>query len=151
MIHTHWPDAIVVARGGGDAQQMTYVVDNYEAVRTLRAFGCPVFAAIGHAKNMTLMDKYADDAFATPTAFANRLTTAFKAANGQMPVADKAIKIAPPDHSIPQRHWLSSAWLPWSLLLVLACVVLYDINSCGEVWPWTEWWQSKWAANAREM
>jgi exonuclease VII large subunit len=86
---------------------MAYVADNYEAVRTLRAFGCPVFTAIGHAKNMTLLDKYADDAFATPTAFSNCLTTAFKVVNRQMPVADKAIKIAPLDHSIPQKRWLT--------------------------------------------
>lgn len=123
---TRRPDALVVARGGGDAQRIATVSDNYEAVRVLRSFGLPVFTAIGHAKNMILMDKYADDAFATPTVFATRLAQGSKI--DVEPKYSGAVSANDPvRQAAPANRWSAAVWVPWLLLSLLVSVLIYDI------------------------
>lgn len=60
------PDLIVIARGGGSAEDLSAFQDE-ELVRDLAACPVPVISAIGHQVDTTLCDLVADSRASTPT------------------------------------------------------------------------------------
>jgi exodeoxyribonuclease VII large subunit len=60
--------ALAVLRGGGDARSLDLWNDP-EIVDALLMLERPFYTALGHSTNLLLADRYADEAFDTPTAF----------------------------------------------------------------------------------
>ncbi|MEA9705239.1 hypothetical protein [Xanthomonas campestris] len=69
---------LVIARGGGD--QLETIGGSRDVVRALIETGLPFYAAIGHANDVLLLDKHADDVFLTPSDFGHRLRGCVEAA-----------------------------------------------------------------------
>src|SRR5690606_14966358 len=65
-------DVIVIARGGGDPQQLLGFSDE-RLVRAVAAASTPVVSAIGHENDRPLLDEVADLRASTPTDAAKRL------------------------------------------------------------------------------
>jgi exodeoxyribonuclease VII large subunit len=63
--------AIVVTRGGGDG--LDTIGDSRALVGALLACGKPFYAALGHEQDIHIMDRYADEAFPTPSLFGTAL------------------------------------------------------------------------------
>jgi exodeoxyribonuclease VII large subunit len=63
-------DVIAIARGGGDGLE---VFNKPEIVETALSLQTPLITAIGHEQDVTLLQKVADKAFITPTAFGQYL------------------------------------------------------------------------------
>ena len=62
-----WPDALVLARGGGSREDLM-VFDDEQICRELANFPVPVVTGIGHEDDLTVADLVADHRAATPTA-----------------------------------------------------------------------------------
>jgi len=62
---------IVVARGGGE--KLGVIGDSEVVTRALIETGVPFYTALGHATDLGLLDKHADQSFLTPTDLAHRL------------------------------------------------------------------------------
>jgi len=60
--------ALALLRGGGEARSMEMWNDP-EVVKALLAAGKPFYTALGHSTYVLLADRYADEAFDTPSAF----------------------------------------------------------------------------------
>ncbi|SFT72866.1 hypothetical protein [Paraburkholderia aspalathi] len=65
---------IVVARGGGDA--LDTIGGSLPVLKALIGTGLPFYVAMGHANDMLLVDKYADQTFATPSSLGHALAVA---------------------------------------------------------------------------
>jgi exodeoxyribonuclease VII large subunit len=63
-------DIIAIARGGGDGLE---VFNKPEIIETALTLQTPLLTAIGHEQDVTLLQKVADKAFITPTAFGQYL------------------------------------------------------------------------------
>lgn len=68
---------LAVARGGGIG--LNVIGSSREVVTALIAKGLPVYAALGHAINIELLDRYADQAFHSPTALASAIHRSIQA------------------------------------------------------------------------
>lgn len=74
--------AICLLRGGGEASRFA-VFDDPLLIHSLLAAGIPFYTAIGHATDLTLADKHADQSFITPTDFGSAYVIACKLRDGQ--------------------------------------------------------------------
>ncbi len=70
--------AICLLRGGGDPQLFQAFNDS-RLIASLLACGVPFYTAVGHATDLTLADKYADESFVTPSALGSSYAEACKA------------------------------------------------------------------------
>lgn len=68
--------ALVVARGGGDGIET--IGDSPVVAEALLATGHPFYTALGHDKDVLLLDKHADQAFSTPSIFGQALAAAVR-------------------------------------------------------------------------
>jgi exodeoxyribonuclease VII large subunit len=64
--------AVAFVRGGGDPSGLRFW-DDGAFIERLLAKNIPFYTAIGHSDRLLLADKYADESFATPTAFGDAL------------------------------------------------------------------------------
>lgn len=69
--------ALAVARGGGEG--LDVIGNSAEVVRALIAAQVPFYSAIGHASDVVVMDRYADQTFHTPTALGSRIGQSIRA------------------------------------------------------------------------
>lgn len=60
-------EAILITRGGGDAEDIAEVFDDYRLAEAICHSPIFVMTAIGHASNQTFADEVADKSVATPT------------------------------------------------------------------------------------
>ncbi len=74
----HRYDALCFVRGGGEVAGFATWNDK-RLIEALFACGKPFYTALGHADDFTLADKYADQAFATPSSFGSACTGAWQA------------------------------------------------------------------------
>lgn len=65
---------LVVTRGGGGG--LAAIGDSHEVAAALLSSGRVFYTALGHDKDVLLLDKYADQAFATPSALGQSLAEA---------------------------------------------------------------------------
>lgn len=61
-----WPDAVVIIRGGGAANDLAWLND-YELALLVCKVPIPVFTGIGHERDTTLLDEVAHTKFDTPS------------------------------------------------------------------------------------
>jgi exodeoxyribonuclease VII large subunit len=66
--------ALGIARGGGGGQEI--IGDSHEIIDCLNRMGFPYYVALGHASNIWLIDKHADQSFPTPSAFGTAIARA---------------------------------------------------------------------------
>ncbi len=71
-------DGFCLMRGGGDPPSFVLWSDP-QLIRGLLELKKPFYAAIGHSTDVTLLDKYADDIFATPSDFGASYAAALEA------------------------------------------------------------------------
>ncbi|KGR51718.1 MULTISPECIES: exodeoxyribonuclease VII large subunit [Xanthomonas] len=69
---------LVIARGGGE--RLETIGDSRNVTRALIETGLPFYVALGHANDVLLLDKHADDVFLTPSDFGHRLRDCLDAA-----------------------------------------------------------------------
>lgn len=69
---------LVIARGGGE--RLETIGDSRNVTRALIETGLPFYVALGHANDVLLLDKHADDVFLTPSDFGHRLRDYLEAA-----------------------------------------------------------------------
>lgn len=74
---TEGVSGIVIARGGGDA--LDTIGSSLPVLKALLGTGLPFYVAMGHANDMLLVDKYADQTFATPSSLGHSLAAAHRA------------------------------------------------------------------------
>jgi exodeoxyribonuclease VII large subunit len=76
-------DALAIIRGGGAAADLHWL-DEYLIARMVCRFHCPVFTGIGHERDTSILDEYANKAFGTPSKVIAHIkeTIARKAAQG---------------------------------------------------------------------
>lgn len=67
---------LVISRGGGGG--LTAIGDSYEVAAALLASGRAFYTALGHDKDVLLLDKHADQAFATPSVLGQTLADAIR-------------------------------------------------------------------------
>ncbi|NWD74960.1 hypothetical protein HX890_12675 [Pseudomonas gingeri] len=67
---------LVIARGGG--RDLAAIGGSHEVAATLLASGRVFYTAIGHDKDVLLLDKHADQAFATPSVLGQALAEAIR-------------------------------------------------------------------------
>ena len=67
------PDLILIARGGGSASEIAIAANSPKVVREVLDAGVPYYSAIGHEIDVSLLDKFADESFHTPTDVSHRL------------------------------------------------------------------------------
>ena len=70
--------AIALARGGGPGQDV--VGDCREIISELISTGLPFYSAIGHARDVSLIDRYADQPYSTPSELAAAISSAVRTA-----------------------------------------------------------------------
>ncbi|HIH2751407.1 hypothetical protein L3V59_36235 [Burkholderia aenigmatica] len=68
--------ALVVARGGGEG--LAAVGDSPAVASALLESGLPFFTALGHDRDVLLLDKHADGSYATPSIFGQGLVDAMR-------------------------------------------------------------------------
>lgn len=68
---------LAVARGGGAG--LDVIGSSREVVAALMGTGLPIYAALGHAVNIELLDRYADQVFHSPTALASAMQRSIQA------------------------------------------------------------------------
>lgn len=68
---------LAVARGGGIG--LDVIGSSREVIGALMGKGLPIYAALGHAVNIELLDRYADQAFHSPTALASAMQRSIQA------------------------------------------------------------------------
>lgn len=68
--------ALGISRGGGGGQEA--IGDSREVIDALNGLGVPYYVAFGHAANLWLIDKHADQSFHTPSAFGTAIARALK-------------------------------------------------------------------------
>lgn len=68
---------LVIARGGGES--LTAIGNSHEVATVLLASGRVFYTALGHDKDVLLLDKHADQAFATPSVLGQALIEAKRA------------------------------------------------------------------------
>ncbi len=68
---------LAVARGGGIG--LNVIGSSREVVAALMGKGLPIYAALGHAVDIELLDRYADQVFHSPTALASALQRSIQA------------------------------------------------------------------------
>ncbi len=76
-------DLVVIARGGGSKTDLASL-DNEAIARAVAAFPKPVWTAIGHETDESVLDVVAGRAFKTPTAAAEELVARFVAVDRQI-------------------------------------------------------------------
>ena len=59
-------DALVIIRGGGAVVDLHWLAET-EIARSVCRFHCPVFTGIGHERDKSILDEYANRAFGTPS------------------------------------------------------------------------------------
>ncbi|QEO25549.1 hypothetical protein F0H32_04465 [Xanthomonas translucens pv. undulosa] len=69
---------LVIARGGGE--RLETIGSSRDVVCALIETGLPFYVALGHANDVLLLDKHADDIFLTPSDFGHRLRNCLDAA-----------------------------------------------------------------------
>lgn len=70
---------LALARGGGLGPDV--IGSSRKVVAALTAKGLPIYAALGHAVNIELLDRYADQVFHSPTALASAMHRSIQAAS----------------------------------------------------------------------
>jgi exodeoxyribonuclease VII large subunit len=68
---------IVIARGGGE--KLSAIRDSVAVTRRLIETDLPFYTALGHATDLGVLDKHADQSFLTPTDLAHRLSAYIEA------------------------------------------------------------------------
>ncbi len=68
---------LAIARGGGIG--LDVIASSREVVAALVGTGLPFYAALGHAVNIELLDRYADQVFHSPTALASAMQRSIQA------------------------------------------------------------------------
>jgi exodeoxyribonuclease VII large subunit len=69
--------AVAITRGGGQGQDA--IGGSHEIIAFLHGLGVPFYSALGHAKDLFLLDKYADQCFTTPTALGATIARSVRA------------------------------------------------------------------------
>ena len=64
--HDGAPDAVVIIRGGGAANDLAWL-DDYELARVVCETGVPVLTGIGHERDNTILDEVANTRYDTPS------------------------------------------------------------------------------------
>jgi exodeoxyribonuclease VII large subunit len=72
-------DTLVIIRGGGAASDLHWL-DEYVLAAMVCRFHCPVFTGIGHERDKSLLDEYANRAFGTPSKVIGFIKESIKAA-----------------------------------------------------------------------
>jgi exodeoxyribonuclease VII large subunit len=84
------PDLVIIARGGGNRTELASL-DNDPIARRIAACTVPVWTAIGHETDTSVLDVVAHTAFKTPTALAEGIVTRYRDAAHRMDTARVAL------------------------------------------------------------
>jgi exodeoxyribonuclease VII large subunit len=84
------PDVIIVARGGGSAEDLAAFNDE-SVVRAIFACRVPIVSAVGHETDVTLADLVADVRAPTPSAAAEMCTPDIEAIRDDLRAAERAM------------------------------------------------------------
>lgn len=124
---------LAVARGGGLG--LDVIGSSRDVVAALIDKGVPFYAALGHAVNIELLDRYADQAFHSPTALGSaigrsimagfRRTSQARETTRQADlIASQTVRISELEHAVKQKEesWQSRTTTLRNAIIVLAAV-----------------------------
>lgn len=132
---------LVIARGGGES--LAAIGDSHEVATALLASGRAFYTALGHDKDVLLLDKHADQAFATPSVLGQGLAEAKRTNEEKIALAKRVqfltqsvenltrqnaeLSAAPTVQSAPAGTVASKRYLTWGLL----GLVVFLIGRCS--------------------
>jgi exodeoxyribonuclease VII large subunit len=121
-------DLVVLLRGGGSRISLSYM-DNEAIARAIAHHPHPVWTAIGHEIDSSVLDTVAHTSFKTPTAVAENLVTRFTSAEEQLKQAAHALRNMALLRLRPERDRIDGAG---EHLVSLAKRVLRERHTEGE-------------------
>lgn len=116
MLNINAVDFVAIARGGGPGLE---IFDNLAIAQTALDLKIPLITAIGHAQNVTLLEKIADKHFTTPTAFGTYLLRMAEAAHNKTITTN-----TPPQISSPIAHPNRELLIMRVVVIVLVTVIV---------------------------
>ncbi len=121
-------DLVVVLRGGGSRISLSYL-DNEAIARAIADHPLPVWTAIGHEIDTSVLDAVAHSFYKTPTAVAEHIVSRFAAAEERLLVAATSMRTSLELRLRPERTRVDGAG---EQLNSLASRALRDRRSAGE-------------------
>ncbi|WP_369991596.1 exodeoxyribonuclease VII large subunit [Pseudomonas xanthosomatis] len=128
---------LVIARGGGEG--LATIGNSHEVASALLASGRVFYTALGHDKDVLLLDKHADQAFATPSVFGQALLEAHRTIREQASLTRRVqfltqnvesltrqnaeLSAAPKVQVTPTTSPSNTRYLTWGLLLLVVFVL----------------------------
>lgn len=121
-------DVVIILRGGGSRISLSYM-DNEAIARAIAAYPLPVWTAIGHDIDISVLDAVAHTSFKTPTAVAENLVARYVEAHQRLRAAELQLRRHVRDRLRPERERVDGST---SLLLSMARQLLRESQLQGE-------------------
>lgn len=96
-------DVVIILRGGGSRISLSYM-DNEAIARAIAAYPLPVWTAIGHDIDTSVLDAVAHTSFKTPTAVAENLVARYVEAHERLRAAEIRLRRHVRDRLRPERE-----------------------------------------------
>jgi hypothetical protein len=113
--------AFAILRGGGDARGLE-IWNDPDVVEAMLRLHRPVYTALGHSTDIVLADRYADEAFDTPTGFGNAVGQILEERRWRARRAEEAREAV--DHLAKAQRQVTSLRIAVGIVAFISVVLL---------------------------
>ena len=142
-IKRHKPKGVVFIRGGADTAKTMQIWDDSEFIAEIMALDVHIYAAVGHSDKHFMIDKYADESFASPGDFGHKLAQTYQHLQTEQYINQENTRLSQRceqlDNSIDQikkRH-IKSTLIYTALTVVVTCLAfifgIEDYDSLSQI------------------